>query len=109
MSFSPILYHSHIALGQHVEAARLIASRPDLPALKAATEICLAAGEVDTAVTYAQKYVTQCQQLWDWDLAGQLTDLHQRFKVFVLYNRVCHWLLKSASGVGVLVALLATM
>ena len=72
---------SYVALGQPVEAARLLARRPEQPALRAASEVCMAAGESGLALQYAQRYVMRCNVEWNWEGAKELTRQHQSFKV----------------------------
>ena len=77
-----VLICSFIALDQPLEAAQALARRVDLPALKAATHVTLVANEIAACMTYAVRYVQECQLVGDWLAAQQLLQCNSCFQVW---------------------------
>jgi len=76
------------------KAANCLTRRTDRSALRAAILVLLAAGHVDLAKMYAQKYVHECLLELDWAATSDIIATEQSFQVpqsvlFVLNE--CNW------------------
>jgi len=63
------------------KAANCLTRRTDRLALRAAILVLLAAGHVDSAMMYAQKYVHECLLEMDWSAAYEIIAAEPSFQV----------------------------
>ena len=78
---SVIFSFSYLAAGRPLDAARSLARRVDLSALRAAVEITRLANEEVAFKAYGNKYIQQCQLHGDWLAAAEVLNMDPCFKV----------------------------
>lgn len=73
---------SYLAVKDAQKAANCLTRRTDRSALRAAILVLLAAGHVDSAKMYAQKYVHDCLLEFDWLAALDVVAAEPSFQVY---------------------------
>ena len=79
-----LLLCSYLALRMPNEAAAVLARRSDCQALRAATHVCLVAGEMSSFKNFAERFIQECLIIGDWLSVSEVLGWHTSLKVTIL-------------------------